>query len=63
MTGGLIALALLILCFTHSTVISGKITDPGTDESTLELLHVVSPSADKKNPTSSDLQKSTTSTT
>ncbi|KAL7734385.1 hypothetical protein ACLKA6_010718 [Drosophila palustris] len=41
MTGGLIALALLILCFAHSAVISGKITDPGTDESTLELLHVV----------------------
>lgn len=42
MTGGLTAFALLILCFTHSTIISGKITDPGTDESTLELLHVVS---------------------
>ncbi|XP_030388050.1 venom acid phosphatase Acph-1 isoform X1 [Scaptodrosophila lebanonensis] len=41
MTGGLIAVALLILCFTHSTVNSGKLNDPGTDESTLELLHVV----------------------
>ncbi|XP_017957903.1 venom acid phosphatase Acph-1 [Drosophila navojoa] len=41
MTGALVAFTLLILCFTHSTLISGKITDPGTDESTLELLHVV----------------------